>query len=131
MLTVNGKEVLFQTSFMIEHDGTATVSLPINSGIVARFEILPLPPHLQDFQSVPAKSDRSNWEQEIVPTVEDGGIKFAMPYLREHQANVTPVFVFIQSIGANVSARIGRQQLAGAMLVHFEVYVDPVAGSER
>ena len=122
MFTVNGREVIFQVSFMLEHDGVATVDLPINPGVVAKFEILQLPTELQDFQSSDVRSDRSNWERVINTNANGNFMTFSMPYLREHVANVTPVFDFGETAGGMLSARIGRQQLAGAMLVHLEVY---------
>ena len=128
MLTVDGRQVVFQVSFILSSDSVATVDLPINPSVIAKFKVLPPPDDLHD-TSLKAKSERFNSEQNVETKVDGRTITFLLPYLREHVSNVTPLFDFGGTDRDKISARIGRQSLSGAMLVNFQLYgnriIDP------
>jgi len=124
MVQVNGKDLAFGTWFTIQHEGSATVDLPLEPGLKARFEIKPWTGNPNFSQNIKDEVERKNWEQDVRVVANGNELHVLMPYLLAYVADIRTGDFGI-STGERIDFHLVRQQVMGAMLVHIAFYRKP------
>jgi hypothetical protein len=108
VLTINGKELTFSKSFLMERGEEAVFTGPEFSGETLR---------LSTFQYIPGMSS----ESDVKAKLENGEVHLRMPFL-EKGSFATGLQLELNN-KSSVSIRIGGQSLGGKFLVHLDIYL--------
>lgn len=108
MLKINGKELTFSKSFLLERGEEAIFTGPEFSGETLR---------LTTFQYIPGMSSKSDVKAEL----KDGEAVVKMPFL-ENGSFATALQLELNN-KANVKVRVAGQSMAGHLLVQLDIYL--------
>lgn len=108
MLKINGKELSFSKSFLLERGDEAVFTGPEFSGETLR---------LTTFQYIPGMSSKSDVKAEL----KDGEAVVKMPFL-ENGSFATTLQLELNN-KSNVKVRVAGQSMAGYLLVQLDIYL--------
>jgi len=108
MLKINGKELTFSKSFLLERGEEAVFTGPEFSGETLR---------LTTFQYIPGMSSKSDVKAELT----DGEAIVKMPFL-ENGSFATALQLELNN-KAHVKVRVAGQSMAGHLLVQLDIYM--------
>lgn len=108
MLRINGKELTFSKSFLMERGEEAVLSGPESSGETLR---------LTTFQYIAGMSSESDVKAEL----KDGEVHLRMPFL-EKGSFATGMQLELNN-KSSMAIRVGGQGMGGKFLVHLDIYL--------